>query len=59
MLAGLGPEQLEAVRLAFFDGLSHVEIAGKTGIPLGTIKSRIRTGMMRMRELLELQMEAL
>lgn len=58
-LAGLGPEQVEALRLAFFDGLSHVEIAEKTGIPLGTIKSRIRTGMMRMRELLEVQMGAL
>jgi RNA polymerase sigma-70 factor (ECF subfamily) len=52
-LAELGPEQLEALKLAFFDGLSHVEIAEKTGIPLGTVKGRIRAGMMRMRELLE------
>jgi RNA polymerase sigma-70 factor (ECF subfamily) len=58
-LAALGAEQLEALRLAFFDGLSHLEIAEETGIPLGTIKSRIRTAMMRMRELLELQMGAL
>ena len=37
---------------AVFDGLSHNEIANKTGIPLGTIKSRIRSAMLRMRELL-------
>jgi len=58
-LSALGAEQLEALRLAFFDGLSHLEIAEETGIPLGTIKSRIRTAMLRMRELLELQMGAL
>jgi RNA polymerase sigma-70 factor, ECF subfamily len=55
VLAGLAPEQLEVLQLAFFEGLSHGEIAGRTGIPLGTIKSRIRTGMVRMRGLLEPQ----
>ena len=59
VLAELGPEQLEVLKLAFFDGLSHVEIAEKTGLPLGTVKGRIRAGMMRMRELLEPQMGAL
>ena len=43
----------------FFDGLSHIEIAERTGIPLGTIKSRIRAGMMRLRELLEPQVGVL
>jgi RNA polymerase sigma-70 factor (ECF subfamily) len=43
------------LQLAFFDGLSHGEIAAKTGIPLGTVKTRIRSGMMRMRELLEVR----
>ena len=55
VLAGLAPEQLEVLQLAFFEGLSQSEIAGRTGIPLGTIKSRIRTGMVRMRGLLEPQ----
>ena len=59
VLEDLAPEQLKVLQLAFFDGLSHVEIAEKTGIPLGTIKSRIRIGMMRMRELLEPQVGAL
>jgi RNA polymerase sigma-70 factor (ECF subfamily) len=58
-LAELKPEQLELLQLAFFEGLSHGEIAEKTGIPLGTIKTRIRTGMTRLRELLEPQLGAL
>jgi RNA polymerase sigma-70 factor (ECF subfamily) len=52
ILANLEPEQVATLQLAFFDGLSHGEIAAKTGIALGTVKTRIRTGMMRMRELL-------
>ncbi|HKW65194.1 MAG TPA: sigma-70 family RNA polymerase sigma factor [Candidatus Acidoferrum sp.] len=59
VLAELKPEQLELVQLAFFEGLSHIEISEKTGIPLGTVKSRIRAGMMRLRELLEPLAEAL
>lgn len=52
VLAQLPPEQVSVVQMAFFEGLNHIEIAEKTGIPLGTIKSRIRTGLLRMRELL-------
>ena len=52
VLSELTPEQLEVLRLAFFDGLSHIEISEETGIPLGTVKSRIRAGMTRLRELL-------
>lgn len=55
ILANLEPEQVAMLQLAFFDGLSHKEIAAKTGIPLGTVKTRIRSGMMRMRELLEVR----
>ena len=59
ILADLEPEQVTMLQLAFFEGLSHGEIAAKTGIPLGTVKTRIRTGMMRMRELLEVRQGAL
>jgi RNA polymerase sigma-70 factor (ECF subfamily) len=59
VLADLAPQQFEVLRLVFFDGLSHSEIAVKLGTPLGTIKSRIRTGMLRMRELLESQVGVL
>jgi len=49
----LPPEQLALVRLAFFDSLSHSEIAEKTGLPLGTVKSRIRLAFTRLRRALE------
>jgi len=59
ILADLEPEQIAMLQLAFFEGLNHGEIAARTGIPLGTVKTRIRTAMMRMRELLEVRQEAL
>jgi RNA polymerase sigma-70 factor, ECF subfamily len=58
-LAELAPEQLSVLQMAFFEGLTHIEISEKTGIPLGTIKTRIRSGMVRMRGLLEPQVGGL
>lgn len=51
-LAQLPKEQAQALRLCFFGGLSHEEVARAAGIPLGTAKTRIRLGMHRLRELL-------
>ncbi|MEQ8849640.1 sigma-70 family RNA polymerase sigma factor [Botrimarina sp.] len=49
-LDDLSPEQAEPIRLAFFDGLTHEQIAEKLNEPLGTIKSRIRAGMRKLRD---------
>ena len=51
-LSQLSVEQRQALELAFFSGLTHEEIANHLEAPLGTIKARIRRGLLRMRELL-------
>jgi RNA polymerase sigma-70 factor (ECF subfamily) len=52
-LAVLPPEQLELVRLAFFEAKTHSDIAAETGLPLGTVKSRLRLAFTRLRRQLE------
>ncbi|MBI3608521.1 MAG: sigma-70 family RNA polymerase sigma factor [Nitrospirae bacterium] len=49
-LVTLPSEQREAVMLAFFEGLTHPEIAERLGAPLGTVKTRIRLGMRKLQE---------
>ncbi len=52
-IAGLPEEQASLVRLAFFQDLSHREIALEQSLPLGTVKSRIRLALLRLRRELE------
>ena len=58
-LENLPREQREAILLSFFSGLSHPEVADRLCIPLGTVKTRIRLGMSKLRgSLTVLRMEA-
>ena len=52
-LQKLPAEQRESIEFAFFGGLTHEEIAARVGQPLGTIKARIRRGMLKLRDSLE------
>ena len=49
-LADLPAEQRRALELAYFDGYTQTEIAELTGAPLGTVKTRLRQGMMKLRD---------
>ena len=48
----LSKDQREAIELAFFSSMTQTEIAARLKVPLGTVKARIRRGMMRMREVI-------
>ncbi|MFQ4140468.1 sigma-70 family RNA polymerase sigma factor [Nodosilinea sp. PGN35] len=52
-LAQLPPTEREALEIAYFQGLTQAEIAAQLGIPLGTVKSRCRQGLRRLRTLLQ------
>jgi RNA polymerase sigma-70 factor (ECF subfamily) len=56
-LLHLSPEQRETIKLAYFRGWTHAEIASRLDLPLGTVKGRMRLALRRLRELL-VQQEA-
>lgn len=51
-LRGLRDEQRRVIGMAVYQGLTHEEIAATTGLPVGTVKTHIRRGLLRVRELL-------
>lgn len=53
VLATLPGEQRQSLELAFFEGLSHSEVAERTGEPLGTIKTRIRLALISLRKAMQ------
>ncbi len=50
LMASLNPQQKRAIELAYFEGMSHSEIANALREPLGTVKSWIRNGLLRLKE---------
>jgi RNA polymerase sigma-70 factor (ECF subfamily) len=53
VMKALPPDQQASMELAYFEGLSHSEIAARTGDPLGTVKTRIRSALIALRKALE------
>ena len=55
-VAQLGADQQRVIELAVLHGLTHSEIASRTGLPLGTVKTQMRRGLIKVRELLGIRL---
>ena len=52
-MQNLPGDQQTSLQMAYFEGLTHTEISTRTGTPLGTVKTRIRTALSSLRKALE------
>jgi RNA polymerase sigma-70 factor (ECF subfamily) len=55
VVAQLRPEQRRVIELSLLHGLSHSDIAGVTGLPLGTVKTFMRRGLIQVRQLMGIE----
>lgn len=51
MMRELSPDQFQVIELAFYQGMTHTEIAEKLSLPLGTVKGRLRSALQKLRDL--------
>lgn len=57
-VAQLRPEQQKVLQLGILNGMTHSEIAASTGMPLGTVKTNMRRGLIQVRELMQVLVDA-
>ena len=56
LLQKLPPEQSKLIELAFYKGMTHSELSESLGIPLGTVKTRLRSGLQKLRDMWQIEM---
>ena len=56
-LATLSPEQRQIIEMSYYEGYTQVEISERLNVPLGTVKTRMRQGIIKLRDFLKARIE--